>query len=87
MDRRGPVVAKQMNQSPLLAIGRPRLEQLQQLASIGEQSLSYLRSGKAPAGWKKAKLAQIEAAKKPQVLVRFTFLDPLEELVKAVPER
>ena len=82
-----PVVAKQMNQSPLLAIGRPRLEQLQQLASIGEQSLSYLRSGKAPAGWKKAKLAQIEAAKKPQVLVRFTFLDPLEELVKAVPER
>jgi hexosaminidase len=79
-----PVVEKQMNQSPLLATARPRLEQLQQLAQIGEQSLSYLHNGKAPAGWKKAKLAQIEAAKKPQVLVRFTFLDSLEQMVKAV---
>lgn len=82
-----PVVAKQMDQSPLLATARPRLEELRQFASIGEQSLSYLRSGKAPAGWKKAKLAQIEAARKPQVLVRFTFLDSLEQMVKAVQER
>lgn len=82
-----PVVEKQMNQSPLLATARPRLEQLRQLATLGEQTLSYLHSGKAPAGWKKARLAQIEEAKKPQVLVRFTFLDSLEQMVKAVQER
>ncbi|HMG03602.1 MAG TPA: beta-N-acetylhexosaminidase [Edaphobacter sp.] len=81
-----PVVAAQMNQSPLLATARPRLEQLKQLAATGEESLSYLKGGKAPAGWKKAKLAQIEAARKPQVLVQFTFLDPLEQMVKAVKE-
>jgi hexosaminidase len=81
-----PAVAAQMNQSPLLATARPRLEQLKQLATTGEESLSYLKGGKAPAGWKKAKLAQIEAARKPQVLVRFTFLDPLEQMVKAVKE-
>ena len=81
-----PAVATQMNQSPLLATARPRLEQLKQLSAIGEESLSYLKGGKAPAGWKKAKLAQIEAARKPQVLVRFTFLEPLEQMVKAVKE-
>ena len=82
-----PVVETQMSHSPLLAVARPRAQQLSQLAQTGEEALSSLSGGsKAPAGWKKSKLAQIEAARQQQALVRFTFLDPLEQMVKAVKE-
>lgn len=83
-----PVVEQQMTRSPLLAAARPRAEQLPELALIGEQALTYLSGGnKAPVGWKHTKLAQIEEAKKPQAIVRFTFLDPLTDLVNAVQEQ
>jgi len=82
-----PVVEAQMNQSPLLAIARPRAQQLAALATTGQQALDYLSgTKKAPAGWKKSKLAEIEAARKQQALVRFTFIDSLHDLVNAVPE-
>ncbi|QNI38390.1 family 20 glycosylhydrolase [Edaphobacter sp. 4G125] len=79
-----PVVEAQMNRSPLLALARPRAEQLAKLAQAGQQTLGYLSGKKAPAGWKQSTLAEIEAARKPQELVRFVFLDSLEEMVKAV---
>jgi hexosaminidase len=80
-----PLVEAQMNRSPLLAAARPRAQQLAGLARTGQQALDYL-SGvkKTPAGWKQAKLAEIEAAREPEALVRFTFLDPLHDLVNAV---
>jgi hexosaminidase len=81
-----PTVETQMAGSPLLAIARPRAQQLSQFAETGEEALHYLGDSKAPAGWKKTKLAQIEAAKQEQALVRFTFLDPLEQLIKAAQE-
>jgi hexosaminidase len=81
-----PVVETQMQSSPLLAVARPRAQELGQLAQVGEESLKYLGGAKAPAGWKKAKLAQIEAARQHQALVRFTVLEPLEQMVKAVGE-
>jgi hypothetical protein len=37
-------------------------------------------------GWKVRKLAEIEAARKPAGIVRFTFVDPLAALVNAVQE-
>jgi len=74
-----------MDRSPLLATARPRAEQLATLAATGQQALDYLSGAKkAPAEWKKSKLAEIEAARKPQALVRFVFLDPLRDLVNAV---
>lgn len=79
-----PVVEAQMNRSPLLALARPRAEQLAKLAQAGQQAVGYLSGKKAPAGWKQSTLAEIEAARKPQQLVRFVFLDSLEEMVKAV---
>jgi hexosaminidase len=83
-----PVVEQQMTRSPLLAVGRPRVEQLPELSHIGEQALTYLSGGgKAPAGWKQPRLDQIEAARKQQALVRFTFLDQLRDLVNAVQEQ
>ena len=52
-----------------------------------QQALDYLSgTKKTPAGWKKSKLAEIEAARKQQALIRFTFIDPLHHLVDAVPE-
>jgi hexosaminidase len=80
-----PIVQAQMNHSPLLATARPRLDQFAQLASTGQQALNYLGGKPAPAGWKKSKLAEIEAARKSQVLVRFTVLDAMHGLVNAVP--
>jgi hexosaminidase len=82
-----PAIEAQLATSPLLALAQPRAEQLPQLATAGVEALTYLAKGtKAPTGWKQRNLALIEAAKKPQALVRFTFLPPLEELVNAVPE-
>ncbi|MEG9436644.1 family 20 glycosylhydrolase [Edaphobacter sp. HDX4] len=79
-----PKVQAQMDHAPLLAIARPRAVQMEQLGRIGQQALEYLGGKKAPAGWKKSSLAEIEAARKPQVLVVFTVIDPLAELVNAV---
>ena len=82
-----PAIASQLATSPLLAVAQPRAQQLPQLATAGVEALTYLsKQAKAPPGWKQHNLALIEAAKKPQALVRFTFLPPLEELVNAVPE-
>lgn len=82
-----PAIQDQLGTSPLLTVAQPRAQQLPQLAKAGVEALSYLSSGtKAPAGWKKRNLDLLESAKKPDALVRFTFLPPLEELVRAVPE-
>ncbi len=82
-----PAIQSQLATTPLLALAEPRAQQLPGLAKAGIEALNYLSSGtKAPAGWKRRNLALIEAAKKPQALVRFTFLPPLEELVNAVQE-
>ena len=72
--------------APLLASAAPRAQQLGDLGSTGLQALSYLeKKESAPAGWKQSKLALIESAKKPTGLVRFTVLEPLQQLVNAVP--
>jgi hexosaminidase len=82
-----PAIEAQLATTPLLALAKPRAQQLPGLATAGIEALNYLSKGaKAPAGWKQHNLALIEAAKKPQALVRFTFLSPLEELVNAVQE-
>jgi hexosaminidase len=82
-----PAIETQLATTPLLALAEARGRQLPGLANAGIEALNYLSKGaKAPAGWKQRNLALIEAAKKPQALVRFTFLPPLEELVKAVQE-
>jgi hexosaminidase len=82
-----PAIEAQLATTPLLALAKPRAQQLPGLATAGIEALNYLsKSAKAPAGWKRHNLALIEAAKKPQALVRFTFLPPLEELVNAVQE-
>lgn len=82
-----PGVERLMERSPLLAEARPRPAQLAELGSIGLESLSYLSSGQAaPAGWRAAQLAAIDAAAQPVALTRFTVLDPLRSLVNAVKE-
>jgi len=82
-----PAIEAKLATSPLLAPAQPRAQQLSQLATAGVEALTYLSKGtEAPAGWKQRNLALIEAAKKPQALVRFAFLPSLEELVNAVPK-
>jgi hexosaminidase len=83
-DSVAPVEA-QMQSSPLLAVAHPRAQQLTALSRTGMEALDYLSGAKkAPAGWKKSKLDEIEAARKQQALVRFTFIDPLHDLVNGV---
>lgn len=82
-----PTVQEQMQHSPRLAEVRMRAEQLPELSKTATDAIGFLSSGgKAPAGWKASRLAQIEAARKPAGVVRFTFLDPLTSLVNAVQE-
>jgi hexosaminidase len=82
-----PTVEEQMQHSPRLAEMQTRAQQLPELAKTATDAIHFLSSGaKAPAGWKASKLAQIEAAKKPSGIVRFTFIDPLGALVNAVQE-
>jgi len=73
--------------APLLADAAPKAEQLGQLGAVGLEALDYLgKKQNAPAGWKQGKLTLLEGAKQPVGMVLFTVVDPLEELVKAVPE-
>ncbi len=75
-----------MQQSPRLAKYAPQAQQLGELGAIGAEALVYLRNpSAAPDGWQKERLAQIASIQKQKTLVRFTVLDPLEQLVSAVP--
>jgi hexosaminidase len=83
-----PEVRQQMLGSPRLQAIQPRVEQLGPLALAGIEAALYLSSNTpAPTGWKAKNLALIEAAKKPGAIVRFTFLQPLTDLVNATPEK
>jgi hexosaminidase len=74
-----------MAASPLLIEAEPRAQQLMDLGTTGQQALTYLdKHDAAPPGWTPAKLALIDQAEKPIGLVRFTMLQPLRDLVKAV---
>jgi hexosaminidase len=81
----GPPAQALMAASPLLRDAEPRAQQLVELGTTGQQALSYLdKHQAAPSGWTQEKLALIDQAEKPVGLVRFTMLQPLRDLVKAV---
>src|ERR1700722_10860958 len=82
-----PGILHLMAASPTLAQAESRAHQLTLLGTTGLEAVSYLSSGlPAAAGWKAEKLAILDAAEKPQALVRFTVIKPLRDLVNAVPE-
>ncbi|MGC2160855.1 MAG: family 20 glycosylhydrolase [Silvibacterium sp.] len=83
----GPQAEALMAKAPLLNEAEPRAQQLADLGTTGQQALNYLSKHEAaPAGWAQARLALIDQAEKPAGLVRFTVLDPLRDLVKAVQQ-
>lgn len=83
----GPQAQALMSASPLLKDAAPRAQQLVDLGTTGRQALDYLaRHQSAPAGWAQARLSLIDQAQKPVGLVRFTVLDPMRDLVKAVQQ-
>lgn len=82
-----PGVQAQLGTSPLLQEMKPRADQLQELVPAGLEAIRLVSSGnKAPVGWKSKAIAEIEAARKPSAIVRFTFLESLTKLVNAVQE-
>ena len=84
----GPQAQAIMSSRPLLKPVEPRAEQLTNLGKIGVEALLYLSKNEtAPSGWAQTQLSLIDEAQKPVGLVRFTVLDPLRELVKAVPQQ
>jgi hexosaminidase len=86
LSRSVPAVQKQMLASPRLAEISTRADQLLELTEMGQEALHYLCSGQqAPTGWKSKQMQVLDEAKKPNALVRFTFLPSLQELVVAVP--
>lgn len=82
-----PEILHLMAGSPRLAQAESRAQQLTALGTVGVEAVSYLSSGlPAPAGWKAQRMAVLDDAEKPQALVRFTVIQPLRDLVGAVPE-
>jgi hexosaminidase len=82
-----PGILHSMAASPELAQAESQAHQLTLLGTTGLEAVSYLSSGlPAAGGWKAEKLAILDAAEKPQALVRFTVIKPLRALVNAVPE-
>ena len=82
-----PEVRSLVAASPRLQPLQLRLDQLPALTLAGIEATHYLSSNtSAPLGWKASNLALVEAAKKPSAIVRFTFLQPLTDLINATPE-
>jgi hexosaminidase len=82
-----PEVKRQMQISPRLRDASARADQLPALAQTAHEALGYLASGKkAPASWQANAKQQIVDVKKPSAIVRFTFLDALNDMIKAVSE-
>ncbi|MGA8066159.1 MAG: family 20 glycosylhydrolase [Terriglobales bacterium] len=82
-----PGVMQLIAASPQLAETQGRARQLAELGTTGLEAISYLASGmSASPGWKAGKLGLLDDAEKPQALVTFTVIQPLRDLVNAVPE-
>ena len=80
-----PEVKRLMAGSPRLQPMATRLDQLPGLTQAGLEAVQYLSTGAtAPAGWKSKVQAELQAAKQPSAVVRFTFLEPLTQMVNAV---
>jgi hexosaminidase len=85
-ERTAPELAMQMDVSPQLAPYAAQANQLAELGALGTEALEYLRAPEeTPTGWRDEALRKIAAAKAEKSLVRYAFLDSLEELVSAVP--
>ena len=81
-----PQARKQMEASPRLKEVATRADQAAQLAAIGLEALQHVvRSEKAPADWKAKQAVEMDEMKKPSAMVRFTILQGMANLVKAVP--
>lgn len=79
-----PEVRQAMLVAPRLQPMQARADQLPVLTSAGLEAIRYLTTGTAaPSGWKAEKLNLIENAKAPSAIVRFTFLQPLTDLINA----
>ena len=82
-----PAIAAQLNTDPRLQLASPLAKQLPLLATAGLDSLRFLSSASnAPVGWKEHQLSLIAGAQSKPAMVRFTFLAPLEQLIRAVPD-
>ena len=81
-----PRLQELLHGSPLLLPALPRAQQLADMGTTGLEALAYIdKQQSAPAGWKQSKSALIEQAKTPAGMVRFTVLEPLQNLINAVP--
>ena len=82
-----PRLLEDVQETPRLSDAAVRVEQLGELAQVGLSALTYLGSHTAPpAGWLAQQMSIIDAAEKPSVLVRFTFLQSMRKLVLAAAQ-
>lgn len=82
-----PAMNATFEKSPLLRETEPLAKDLSDLGATGLEALRYLNEGSAPpAGWREAKLAQIEAAMKPRAELEIAVAPALKKLVVAAAE-
>ncbi len=85
-----PAAVLQINSAPLLANIRNRPDQLAELARIGLEAIIFItHHQQPPPNWQAHATANLEAAQQPGGVVRFTFINPLKQLIDAAssPQR
>ena len=84
----GPELEVLIDHSPGLQEARPLARDLAQLGATGLEALAYLERGvAAPAEWRDARLAALDAAAKPKAALEFPVVPALRRLVVAAHER
>ena len=79
-----PALGILMQRTPRLSEYDALAQQLAQLGAIGTEAIDYLHTPTdMPAGWQKAALGQVDVIEKQKMLVRFTVLAPLKQLIQA----
>jgi hexosaminidase len=83
-----PVLDVIIDRSPILHEARQLPVDLAAIATAGLEALSYLAlEVPPPNGWRDAKLALLEEARKPKAEVEFVIIEPITKLVVLAAER
>jgi uncharacterized protein YjeT (DUF2065 family) len=69
---------------PIARDGVAAAQALSQLGDLGLQTLAYLGTGGAPAGWKSQAAARLEELARPQGLLRLAGVDAVRTLIQGL---
>ncbi|MBA4184670.1 MAG: hypothetical protein H0X49_11755, partial [Acidobacteria bacterium] len=83
----GAKLAPLMENSPALTEAKPLAQDLQKLAAIGLEALTFIKSKNAPsAEWRDKQFAELDQIAKPKAALEFAVVSPVRLLISAAFE-